>query len=110
MKRAPINGSQRFRLDADLRFVESRAAARGTLARFRQLLFVEGEAAGATAGRNDDDPMAGCACRTERVPQVFSETQFASEETDRGSTRAAPSNLFEWSLVPRAEIEPTPFA
>jgi hypothetical protein len=56
--------------DADLRLVQSRAPALRTLARFRQLLFVEGESAGTTTGGDDEDLVAGGPGRTERVTQI----------------------------------------
>ena len=56
--------------NADLRLVQSRAAALGTLARFRELLFVEGEPAGPTAGGDHEDRLAGGFGRTKRVTQI----------------------------------------
>ena len=75
--RGPHNGENGPRLslslgppNADLRLVQPRAPASRTLARLRELLFVEGESAGSTAGGDDEDLVAGGFGRTQRVTQI----------------------------------------
>ncbi len=55
----------------DLCFEQPRAATVRTLRRLRQLVFAEGEAAGAAAGGFDQDAPTGCAGGADRVAQVF---------------------------------------
>src|SRR3954465_2236016 len=63
--------SRRLRLDEHLRRGEARAAARRALAWLREFLFVEGEAAGAAARRDDGHCVTCRARRTDGVAKVF---------------------------------------
>src|SRR5580765_5619237 len=56
--------------DADLRLVQPRASALRTLARFRELLFIESEPAGSTAGGDNEDLLACGSGRPKRVTEI----------------------------------------
>ncbi len=87
-KRAP-DGTRRsswfsVRLHENLRFVQPRAAVRGTFSSFREPLFVEGEIAGAAARRAHRHLVTGGACRrSSSTSRPLTRASCASQDPDR---------------------------
>jgi len=70
-------------LDADLRLEQAGAAARGTLARLRQPLFVKGEAANPASGRHDRHGTTRRPHRSNYMVKIFFDISTASAELTR---------------------------
>jgi hypothetical protein len=92
----PLRGSNRHirlspaqsSVDANLRFEDAALPAGRAAARFRQRVFVEGEAARAASGGHDDDAVAGGAGGADHVPQRVLDVgarkpEFPREARDR---------------------------